>query len=138
MDVTRTNHAAPAVGGKREAEAYSPVAAAELAGVSKIFGSTVAVSDVSFQLFTGEVLALVGENGAGKSTCVKMLGGVYHPDGGTVRIAGEDVNFSTALEAHKHGVAVVHQHPGLFADLSIAENVFAGQPLRSRSGVSTS
>jgi ABC-type sugar transport system ATPase subunit/ribose/xylose/arabinose/galactoside ABC-type transport system permease subunit len=135
VDVSRTNQAAPAVGGKGQPAAYSPVAAAELAGVSKIFGSTVAVSDVSFQLFTGEVLALVGENGAGKSTCVKMLGGVYHPDGGTVRIAGEDVHFSTALEAHKHGVAVVHQHPGLFADLSIAENVFAGQPLRSRTGL---
>lgn len=135
VDVTRTTHAAPGVDGEREPEVYSPAAAAELAGVSKIFGHTVAVSDVSFQLFTGEVLALVGENGAGKSTCVKMLGGVYQPDGGTVRIAGEDVHFATALEAHKHGVAVVHQHPGLFADLSIAENVFAGQPLRSRTGL---
>jgi rhamnose transport system ATP-binding protein len=135
VDVTRTTHAAPGVDGNREPEVYSPAAAAELAGVSKIFGHTVAVSNVSFQLFTGEVLALVGENGAGKSTCVKMLGGVYQPDAGTVRIAGEDVHFATALEAHRHGVAVVHQHPGLFADLSIAENVFAGQPLRTRAGL---
>ncbi|MFE4834585.1 ATP-binding cassette domain-containing protein [Arthrobacter sp. NPDC056691] len=135
VDVTRTTPAAPGVDGEREPAAYSQVAAAELAGVSKFFGHTVAVADVSFQLFPGEVLALVGENGAGKSTCVKMLGGVYQPDGGTVRVGGEKVHFATALEAHKHGVAVVHQHPGLFADLSIAENVFAGQPLRSRAGL---
>jgi ABC-type sugar transport system ATPase subunit/ribose/xylose/arabinose/galactoside ABC-type transport system permease subunit len=135
VDVSQAQLTSPKEGGNLAPGTYAPAPAAELSGVSKIFGSTVAVSNVSFSLFTGEVLALVGENGAGKSTCVKMLGGVYHPDAGTVRIAGEDVHFATAMDAHRHGVAVVHQHPGLFGDLSIAENVFAGQPLKTRAGL---
>ncbi len=102
--------------------------------LSKFFGPTIAVSDVSFELHYGEVLALVGENGAGKSTCVKMLAGLYSPDAGTIHVGGEPVSFANALEAHEHGVAVVHQHPGLFPDMSAAENIFAGQALRTRFG----
>ncbi len=109
--------------------------AVEVIHVSKVFGPTVAVADVSFELHTGKVLALVGENGAGKSTCVKMLGGIYTPDAGEIRIAGEPVSFSSPLDAHRHGVAVVHQHPGLFPDISAAENIFAGQPLRTTLGL---
>lgn len=135
VDASPASSAAALVREPRDPHVKHTAAAAELVGVSKIFGSTVAVSDVSFQLVAGEVQALVGENDAGKSTCVKMLGGVYTADAGTVRITGEDVTFSTPMEEQKHGVAVVHQHPGLFADLSIAENVFAGRPLRSRSGL---
>ncbi len=102
--------------------------------LSKFFGPTIAVSDVSFELRSGEVLALVGENGAGKSTCVKMLAGLYSPDAGTIAVGGKTVSFANALEAHRHGVAVVHQHPGLFPDMSAAENIFAGQALRTRFG----
>ena len=101
--------------------------AASLAGVTKIFGGTVAVSSVSIELRAGEVLALLGENGAGKSTCVKLLAGVYRPDTGAVIIGGEQKRFSSPLEAQHSGVAVMHQHPGLFPDLSIAENLFIGQ-----------
>lgn len=108
--------------------------AVEVSHLSKVFGPTVAVADVSFELHTGEVLALVGENGAGKSTCVKMLGGLYAPDAGEIRIAGEVVALGSPLDAQAHGVAVVHQHPGLFPDLSAAENIFAGQPKRTRLG----
>ncbi|WP_132537869.1 ATP-binding cassette domain-containing protein [Rhizobium sp. PP-F2F-G48] len=100
---------------------------ASLENVTKIFGGTVAVSDVTIDLRAGEVLALLGENGAGKSTCVKLLAGVYRPDGGTVRIGGDPTRFSSPLEAQHAGVAVMHQHPGLFPDLSIAENLFIGQ-----------
>lgn len=109
--------------------------AAELVSVTKVFGTTVAVDDVSFGLYAGSVLALVGENGAGKSTLVKMLGGVYHPDRGHVAVGGTEMHFSTALDAQRAGIAVVHQHPGLFPDLSLAENVFAGKPLRDRFGL---
>jgi rhamnose transport system ATP-binding protein len=109
--------------------------AVEVSHLSKVFGPTVAVADVTFELHTGEVLALVGENGAGKSTCVKMLGGVYTPDAGEILIAGEAVTLPTPLTAQQHGVAVVHQHPGLFPDVSVAENIFAGQPLRTRLGL---
>jgi rhamnose transport system ATP-binding protein len=108
---------------------------AELLRVSKAFGPTQAVSDVSFVLRAGEVLALVGENGAGKSTCVKILGGIYQPDSGQIRIAGEDVTMHSALDARRLGIAVVNQYPGLFGDLSIAENIFAGKPLRGGTGL---
>jgi rhamnose transport system ATP-binding protein len=117
------------------AHARTTTPAATLEHVSKVFGSTVAVADVSFELHAGEVLALVGENGAGKSTCVKMLGGLYRPDGGRILISGDEVVLPTPLDAAHHGVAVVHQHPGLFPDLSAAENIFAGQPLRNRLGL---
>lgn len=109
-------------------------AAVVVSHLSKVFGPTVAVADVSFELHTGEVLALVGENGAGKSTCVKMLGGLYAPDAGEIRVGGDAVTFHTPMDAQAMGVAVVHQHPGLFPDMTAAENIFAGQPLRTRAG----
>ena len=115
--------------------AKQTVPAAELVGVSKAFGGTQALSDVSFALMPGEVLALVGENGAGKSTCVKMLGGVYHPDSGTVRVAGHDVVVKTPLDAQRMGIAVVNQLPSLFGDLSLAENIFAGRMSRTKLGL---
>ncbi|MGI8457153.1 MAG: ATP-binding cassette domain-containing protein [Propionibacteriaceae bacterium] len=108
---------------------------AELVSVSKRFEENYAVKQVSLQMRTGEVLALVGENGAGKSTCVKMLGGVYHPTDGKIRVNGADVALRTPLDAQRLGIAVVHQHPGLFPDLPIYENVYAGQPLTSRFGL---
>lgn len=117
-----------------EAVSLSPVSAvggsavvASLSGVTKTFGGTVAVSDVTIELRAGEVLALLGENGAGKSTCVKLLAGVHRPDMGAVIIGGEQRRLASPLEAQHAGVAVMHQHPGLFPDLSIAENLFIGQ-----------
>ena len=108
---------------------------AALVDVSKAFGATQALAQVSFELRFGEVLALVGENGAGKSTCVKVLGGVHQQDTGTVVIQGESIRLKDPLDSRRHGVAVVNQHPGLFGDLSIAENIFAGNPLRNRFGM---
>ena len=113
-------------------------ATAGLAGVTKSFGGTVAVRDVSLELHPGEVLALLGENGAGKSTCVKLLAGVYRPDAGEVVLDGQPVHLHAPLDAQRHGIAVMHQHPGLFPDLSVAENIFIGHahrppgPARSR------
>jgi ribose transport system ATP-binding protein/rhamnose transport system ATP-binding protein len=108
------------------------IAAAALRSVTKAFGDTIVVDRVSVELFSGEVLALVGENGAGKSTCVKLLSGVHRPDGGHVEIAGERVDLHSALNAQDRGIAVVQQHPGLFGELSVAENVFAGRLPRGR------
>ena len=90
------------------------------------FGGTTALRDVSFGLHAGEVLALLGENGAGKSTCVKLLAGVHPPSRGSIVIEGAPTAFASPLEAQQAGVAVMHQHPGLFPDLSVAENVFMG------------
>ncbi len=101
-------------------------------GVTKSFGAVAAVRDVSFELHAGEVHALVGENGAGKSTVVKMLAGVHEPDAGTIELAGRPLRLSTPADALAAGIAVIYQEPTLFPDLSVAENVVMGrQPTRS-------
>ncbi|TPW27642.1 ATP-binding cassette domain-containing protein [Martelella alba] len=99
----------------------------ELRGVSKVFGGTVAVSDVTLDVRPAEVLALLGENGAGKSTCVKMMCGVHRPTTGEIAVAGTVQNWHSPLDAQHAGIAVVHQHPGLFPDLSIVENIYFGR-----------
>ena len=109
--------------------------AAALDRVSKYFGGTVAVRDVSLTLHGGEVLALLGENGAGKSTCVKLLAGVHRPDPGEVVLDGHPVHFTAPLDAQRHGIAVMHQHPGLFPDLSVAENIAIGHGGTGRLGL---
>ena len=107
---------------------------AGLRGASKSFGGTVALEDVSLELRSGEVLALLGENGAGKSTCVKLLAGVYRPDRGHTFLEGYPLDLSSPLEAHQRGIAVMHQHPGLFDHLSVAENIFIGHARTNRWG----
>jgi ribose transport system ATP-binding protein/rhamnose transport system ATP-binding protein len=97
-----------------------------LSGATKTFGGTVALKKVSLDLRAGEVLALLGENGAGKSTCVKLLTGLYKPDEGDVHLDGVPVHLTSPLDAFRRGISVVHQHPGLFGDLTVAENVFVG------------
>jgi rhamnose transport system ATP-binding protein len=105
-----------------------------LEGASKAFGGTVALKNATFGLHPGEVLALLGENGAGKSTCVKMLAGVYRPTRGHVVLDNEPVLLGSPLDAQRSGIAVMHQHPGLFPDLSVAENVFMGHMPQHASG----
>ena len=107
---------------------------AELLGVSKRFAATQALDDVSFELRPGEIHALVGENGAGKSTLVKILAGVYQPDSGTIRLDGEPVQIHGPAHARALGIAVVHQEPRLFPDLTVAENVFIGHAPAGRLG----
>ena len=99
-----------------------------LAGISKRFGATAALTDVSLDLLAGEIHGLVGENGAGKSTLVKILAGVHQPDAGEIRLDGEPVTIPNPPAARSLGIAVVHQEPKLFPDLSVAENVFLGEP----------
>ncbi len=99
---------------------------AELRGISKRFAATQALDAVSLDLLPGEVHALVGENGAGKSTLVKILAGVYQPDGGTILLDGEPTQIPGPAHARSLGIAVVHQEPRLFPDLTVAENVFIG------------
>jgi ABC-type sugar transport system ATPase subunit/ribose/xylose/arabinose/galactoside ABC-type transport system permease subunit len=118
--------------GEKNVNAHEVIAG--LRGVSKSFGGAVAVDDVSFELRSGEVLALLGENGAGKSTCVKLLAGVYRPDRGHTFMEGNPLDLRSPLEAHQHGIAVMHQHPGLFDQLSVAENIFIGHARRNRWG----
>jgi rhamnose transport system ATP-binding protein len=94
-----------------------------LTGVSKSFGGVRALKDVSFDLSLGEVHGLVGENGAGKSTLIRVVSGAVAPDTGVVEIGGCPVEEFDPLESRARGVAVVYQHPALFPDLSVAENI---------------
>ncbi|HKW69344.1 MAG TPA: sugar ABC transporter ATP-binding protein [Candidatus Dormibacteraeota bacterium] len=106
----------------------------ELTGVSKRFGAVQALQNVDLQLVAHEVHALVGENGAGKSTLVKILAGIHQPDAGQMKLNGQELVLSGPAAARHLGIAVIHQHPNLFPDLTVAENVFVGRlprnPLR--------
>jgi rhamnose transport system ATP-binding protein len=103
----------------------------ELRGIGKRFGTVEVLCDVDFELRSGKVHALAGENGAGKSTLVKILGGVHQPDGGRILMDGEPIRILDPADGRRQGIAVVHQHPALFPDLSVAENIFVGrQPRR--------
>ncbi|MFD0592212.1 ATP-binding cassette domain-containing protein [Catellatospora coxensis] len=113
-------------------EVHVPTPLLALDGVSKSFGAVAALRDVRLELHAGEAHALVGENGAGKSTLVKILAGVHAPDAGTVTLDGRPLLLSGPADARAAGIAVIYQEPTLFADLSVAENIFMGrQPLRS-------
>jgi rhamnose transport system ATP-binding protein len=99
---------------------------------SKSFGAINALQDVSIALHAGEAHALVGENGAGKSTLVKILAGVHLPDRGTLLLDGRPSVLRSPAEARDAGIAIIHQEPIQFPDLTVAENIFAGrQPLRA-------
>src|SRR4051812_7127515 len=103
-----------------------------LEGATKSFGPVVALGDGSITLYPGEAHALLGENGAGKSTLVKILGGVYHPDAGTLTIDGKPIVLGGPSDAQAAGVSIIYQEPSLFPDLTVAENIFVGrQPLGS-------
>jgi ribose transport system ATP-binding protein len=95
-------------------------------GLNKRFGPTRAASDVSITLRTGTVHAIVGENGAGKSTTLRMLGGVMRPDSGEMTLDGAPYAPHSALDATHKGVALVHQEITINRSLSIAENIFIG------------
>jgi L-arabinose transport system ATP-binding protein len=106
-----------------------PTAAAPLVAlerVAKSFGIVQALDDVSLEFHPGEVLALVGENGAGKSTMMRILEGVMPPDSGSVVLGGAPVSFREPREAHLHGIRVIHQEPEIVPYLTVAENIFMG------------
>ena len=119
----------PDSGAARASEPY-PVPIVTLRHVAKAFGAVRAVIDGTIDLYAGEAHALLGENGAGKSTMVKILAGVHEPDEGEVLLDGHPVTLASPAAARDAGIAVIYQEPTLFPDLSVAENIFMGrQPL---------
>jgi len=98
-----------------------------LEGVAKSFGPVAALRSGTLVVERGSIHALVGENGAGKSTLVKVVGGVHRRDAGVVELDGEPVDFTGPAEAKAAGVAVIHQEPASFPDLTVAENIFLGR-----------
>jgi len=106
----------------------------ELDAIRKVYPGTVALDGVSVRWEGGKVHALIGRNGAGKSTLVNILTGAVQPTGGTVRLNGTPVRFSSPADAHRAGVAAVHQELSLVPELSVAENILLGA-LPRRTGV---
>lgn len=99
----------------------------ELRGVSKSFPGVKALDDVSFSVRKGEVVGLIGENGAGKSTVLKILNGIYQPDSGTVLVNGKPTILTSPRNAFDNGVAMVFQEQSIIQNLSVAENIFLGR-----------
>src|SRR5919107_3808163 len=101
-----------------------------LRGISKSFGAVRAVRSGEITIRPGRVHALVGENGAGKSTMIKIIAGVESADTGTIEFEGRPVTIHSTTDAMALGVATVYQEPQLFAELTVAENIFTGRELR--------
>ncbi len=103
-------------------------------GIEKHFPGVHALRSVQFDLGAGEVHALMGENGAGKSTLMKVMSGIYQPDGGTIAIAGEQVMINGPRAAQNLGIGIIHQELALMNDLTVAQNIFIGREPRLRFG----
>jgi rhamnose transport system ATP-binding protein len=101
-----------------------------MASISKHFPGIKALDRVDFEVRTGEVHALIGENGAGKSTLVKLMTGVHTPTEGEMFYREEPVDFRSPQDSQNIGIAAIHQEAIMFPELSIAENVFLGHPIR--------
>jgi ribose transport system ATP-binding protein len=99
----------------------------EMSGISKAFSGNVVLNDVQFELKPGEIHALMGENGAGKSTMMKILTGIYERDTGVIKVDGKEVHFKSPKEAEALGIAVIHQELNILPDLSVTENLFLGK-----------
>lgn len=97
-----------------------------LKDITKIFPGVVALSKVNFILKKGEIHALIGENGAGKSTFIKVITGVHKPDGGEMYVIGEKVEFNNTKESAAMGIAAIYQHSTSFPDMTVTENIFMG------------
>jgi D-xylose transport system ATP-binding protein len=103
-------------------------------GMSIGFGGIRAVDDVSLDLHAGEVVGLLGHNGAGKSTFIKMLSGAYRPDAGEIRIDGQAVTINSPRDARRHGIETIYQTLALADNLDAAANLFLGRELRTAWG----
>ena len=107
----------------------------EIKGVRKEFPGVVALDDVSFRLKRGTVHALMGENGAGKSTLMKIIAGIYQPDGGTVVLKGLEIRLESPLDALENGIAMIHQELNLMNFMTVSENIWIRREPLNRFGL---
>lgn len=99
-------------------------------GLTKRYGKVTALDNADFDLYPGEILAVIGDNGAGKSSLIKALSGAVQPDAGTVELDGKPVHFSSPMAAQEAGIATVYQTLALSPALSIVDNMFMGREIR--------
>lgn len=106
----------------------------QLKGIEKSFPGVKALNGASLAVYPGRVMALVGENGAGKSTMMKVLTGIYTMDAGSLQWLGEPVAFSGPKASQEAGIGIIHQELNLIPQLSVAENIFLGREFVNRFG----
>ena len=109
-------------------DTLTPVLAAT--ALTKRYGHVTALAGADFELLPGEILAVIGDNGAGKSSLIKALSGALIPDSGEIRLDGNAVNFRSPNEARSHGIETVYQDLAVAPALDIASNLFLGRELR--------
>ena len=102
----------------------------KMQGIQKYFSGVHALKSVNFDLRAGEVHALMGENGAGKSTRIKVLCGIHKRDGGTVEYFGENVEFDNISKSQAAGISVIHQELNMMNHLTVAQNMFIGREFK--------
>ncbi|RWB07914.1 MAG: sugar ABC transporter ATP-binding protein [Mesorhizobium sp.] len=99
-------------------------------GLVKRYGRVTALDNADFDLYPGEILAVIGDNGAGKSSLIKAISGAAVPDEGEIRLEGKPVSFKSPMEAREAGIETVYQNLALSPALSIADNMFLGREIR--------
>ena len=99
-------------------------------GLTKRYGTVVAMNGADFDLMPGEILGVIGDNGAGKSTMIKALSGAVVPDHGTIELEGQAVHFRRPDDARAQGIETVYQNLAMSPALSIADNMFLGREWR--------
>ena len=99
-------------------------------GLTKRYGKVTALDNCDFDLMPGEILAVIGDNGAGKSSLIKAISGAVIPDEGTVTLEGREIRFTSPIEAREAGIETVYQTLAMSPALSIADNMFMGREIR--------
>ena len=106
----------------------------QLKGIDKAFPGVKALSGAALNVYPGLVMALLGENGAGKSTMMKVLTGIYTRDAGTLLWLGKETTFTGPKSSQEAGIGIIHQELNLIPQLTIAENIFLGREFVNRFG----
>jgi simple sugar transport system ATP-binding protein len=104
----------------------------EVRDIWKRFGAVTALAGASLAIYPGEILVILGENGAGKTSLVSVIAGLYHPDRGDILVDGRPVRFGSPRDALRYGIALVHQHPELMHNMTVRDNIVLARPRRRR------
>ena len=97
-----------------------------ISGLNKYFGENQILYDITFDIFPGEKVAIVGPNGSGKTTLMNMLSGIYHPDSGQIFIGGREVKINSPVDAMNLGIGMIHQHFKLVEAFRAMDNIVLG------------